>query len=244
MANVVEVIAADVVLTAAHCLYNRKKNRWAHEDEIYVFKAIFTDPTWFRSKERGVCQQYFTHDLYDPIRYRGVGPYDIAVIKLQRNFNSLRFEISVLELCHFLDDYKEKYNYGVVMGLGLQQRRPRVYPDVLLEATLIGQSYCARFFYEGLESRKPNWKIQACYGISGPPGQATICYGDSGDPLVYKSKGEAVCLIGVASYTANPCDDPGYPAVFTLAGAFRTWIYNQLEKIYSDSKQVCNPTSN
>ena len=56
---------------------------------------------------------------------------------------------------------------------------------------------------------------QFCYSL---PCRAALCNGVSGGPIVYKVKGKDVCLIGVSTFFANPCENPVDPGIFIATG--------------------------
>ncbi|XP_018580342.1 prostasin-like isoform X2 [Anoplophora glabripennis] len=56
-------------------------------------------------------------------------------------------------------------------------------------------------------------------------GGVAICSGDSGGPLA-DLRGET--LIGIATWTANPCGRPGAPSVYNRVSYYTRWIRNSI----------------
>ena len=80
------IFGLESIVTAAHCLYCHDKQRRALASEIYVVQGDFSKPI------DGVlihyqCERYVTHENYDPTENDGVGPFDIAIILVERKFN-------------------------------------------------------------------------------------------------------------------------------------------------------------
>ena len=136
------IVSADAVLTTAHCVYYRAAGRWAHNSEIFVVDADFTNPNWILNFKKFPCDHYRPHVLYDPHLNYGIGPYDIALIKLKENINLSHRHNAVLEPCPL--NVVGKYKFGTAIGLGLTNQSPEESPDVLIEATLLITS-CGMF---------------------------------------------------------------------------------------------------
>ena len=68
--------------------------------------------------------------------------------------------------------------------------------------------------------------LQVCCSV---PGEAATCRGDTGGPIVYKSDGRPICLIGISSFNMQQCNHPNYPSIFILASVLKIWIRNKID---------------
>ena len=57
------------------------------------------------------------------------------------------------------------------------------------------------------------------------PGKG-FCSGDSGGPLAVEGQDGTFSLIGIVSFSHEPCAAPGWPDVFTRVTALTVWIEN------------------
>jgi len=57
------------------------------------------------------------------------------------------------------------------------------------------------------------------------------CGGDSGGPLFRKDHNGKFTIIGVASFSYNPCGTKNIPAAFTRIASFINWIKRKTVKL-------------
>ena len=100
-----------------------------------------------------------------------------------------------------------------------------------MEARLYMYFPC-QIFYAAEEIRIDDSK-QICYGIERGYWPAGTCDGDFGGPVVHKdvSSDQAICLIGIASFTSDSRIDSMVPSVFTCALYFGPWIVETIEAL-------------
>ena len=83
------IISTDIVVTAAHCLYNFKLDKWLPGETIYVLKSDnFAGSNWVKESKWFSCTKYVYHESYKPNKMDGLGPFDIAVLKLDREIGT------------------------------------------------------------------------------------------------------------------------------------------------------------
>ena len=230
------IFASNIVLTAAHCLFDFNDRKWFHEDDIKVLNSDYSDRFWLVHANWYSCDQYQVHHKYDPYLFHGMSEADLAVIKLDRPFEFNQSFNNFPKLCHDSSTHLEGFAYG----MGLTGRNPDIPADVLMGVTLYKYFSCAvsvRPSTEGL------WAIdeskQICFG-SRTSQAAGTCKGDSGSPLVaVTSSSDVMCLIGIASFNLRSCDNPRIPGVFTRVDYYQGWIETTIEAMSSERRESC-----
>ena len=81
------IIRSDIVLTAAHCLFDFNVKEWVGKEKVRVGKSDFTRRFWEEDADWLSCDQYICHQKYDPYYKDGLLPFDIAVVKLEKRFD-------------------------------------------------------------------------------------------------------------------------------------------------------------
>ena len=198
------ILAENVVVTAAHCLYHSDLGRWATPTEILVMVSDFTDPSWKSKTTNYRVQESVTHYKFNTdCPYR---KHDIALLVVEGNFN-MNID-KALPICAGNENSRE----AMAIGMGKLGQSPDRFPTVLQQVVL----------YEDGNCRAKSWS-QVCFG---DPGRKSVCSGDSGGPLVANIGSQSECLFGIGSIVR--CDHPKLPSVFTTASYFRYWINEQL----------------
>ena len=210
------IITADTILTAANCLYDLEKHRWASANEISVFQGNFSTPSPWRGTTLR-ARRYKVHENFVP-NYGFPQSYDIALIKLQTYLEFLSFSKSVLQVCH-----QANYQHARFIGLGLISELLRLPSNRLMETKLYRHETCGEYSRAGQpidDSR------QVCYN---DPGRTYVCHGDVGGPLlVHKRRHNLTCILGISSYVAKTCTDARFPPIFTSATVFSRWVSRTL----------------
>ena len=209
-------VTSNAVVTAAHCLYLDKNDRWAYVDEIVILKrtgrAINRNPTVFQ------VERYRYHSSYDPKLSDPFPAFDLAVVKLRSNIDLSRPYNSVLTPC----PRKMRHQQGLAIGAGLTRPDPVIHSEELREVRLYEYPECSQYF-KSLQS-KIHEKTQLCYGaVNNSLLPAGTLEGDDGGPMVFKNalSSKAICFFGVASFSS----DVDSPSVFTNVGYFSRWLH-------------------
>ncbi|XP_068142900.1 brachyurin [Drosophila tropicalis] len=215
------LIAQDVVLTAAHCLWNAKRVR------VFMGSLRFADPT-DATETFLISQEDFT--IYPG--YLGFGGYnDLAVIHLPKKAKlSNRVQTIALLDNDYMQDQLFLVNQAVsVSGWGSlsdgansthfhQRNRLLYYADV----RVMEQEKCECYYLPGLVSRSRH----LCTDGSNAKG---ACQGDSGGPLVLQWQ-NINYLIGIISFgNADGCE-VGSPTVYTRVSTFSNWLQHFIQK--------------
>ena len=203
-----------MVITAASCLFDRKRKQWPSPEQIYVLHGDFKNELNVKYYS---CERYKPYPAFDPT-VKGPAPFNIALVRLERGVEPFG---SFARLCRSnLATERNRYQFATLIGLGLTHQNPDVRPGRLMEAVLNKSGTCGRYVKDGYPM---NVDSQFCY--SGP-GKKSACVGDLGSPLLYKNDGNVVCILGVVSYIFEQCDHPDYPTVFTSVVSTKNWIRN------------------
>ncbi|XP_055548154.1 trypsin-1-like [Wyeomyia smithii] len=200
------------VLTAAHCRTSYSDNGFievvAAEHDVSVAEG---------SEQRRLVKLFTIHEQYGG----GVGPNDIAVIRVDKPFE-LNDKVKTVQLPKQLEQFE-----GDVMlsGWGSMSTTPVPdYPDKLRKAVLPLVDYdTCRMHWEydsALESSN------VCAGPS--DGSKSACSADSGGPLVKQLGEHQVVQVGVVSWGAVPCGTPRKPTVFAGVSSYVDWINEKL----------------
>ena len=115
------LLRSNVVITAAHCIYQWELRRFARPREIRVVDGDLTSPG-HKITEYYYCWEIKVHPNYEHNLYGGFGPWDIDLLRLQREPGQKN--VSTLRICSLNFDDAEKYRYGTVIGMGLTNRKP------------------------------------------------------------------------------------------------------------------------
>ena len=81
----------DVVVTAAHCLYDSHKHRWAYSKEIEILHGDYTRANeWILTIYP--CVDYKPHHEFESVKYGRRNSYDVAVVKLGRPIENYDYQ--------------------------------------------------------------------------------------------------------------------------------------------------------
>lgn len=199
------IIAADWVVTAAHCLVVDlppvgRLEVVAGRHNISQLSEV--------NQQRRIIDKHYVHDAYAG----GVAPYDIGLIHLQQPFALNNFA-SIIPLP---PNGQIASGTSTLHGWGSTSRGLKpIYPDILqtVSKPVLLYSLCRSL----LGSNSPLHETNLCTGPI--TGGTSACSGDSGGPLTQNGQ-----LIGVVSWGVVPCGLPGAPSVYTRVSAHITWI--------------------
>ncbi|XP_054083131.1 serine protease easter-like isoform X2 [Zeugodacus cucurbitae] len=193
--------------TLQDCQFDRKGNK------------LCSDPPIDLNIEEEIC-----HPLYNYTTQT----HDIALLRLQEKVNYNDFTSPI---CLPVSTSSSKSNYeGVTMGIagwGAIETAPRTQKK--LKALIQGENFerCKAIYNNEIEI--DNTKICA---VSEKKGVDT-CNSDSGGPLMivqtYNGR-QSFFLVGIVSYSSNPCVGEALPSVFTRVDVFSSWIQSTVRK--------------
>ena len=136
------IIASDVILTAAHCMFDFDQQLWLQRHQIYVAKGNFSDPNWLESSEWFTCKNYKKHYSYFPFSELEVNPFDLAIIQIERRINLGLDQNAAINLCTNSLRHRE----GVAIGMGVRSSNPRVDATVLIGVKLHSYYFCPAYY--------------------------------------------------------------------------------------------------
>ncbi|KAB5426621.1 serine protease, partial [Phocaeicola vulgatus] len=200
------IINENWILTAAHCHTQVSEGGF-----IEVVAGEYN-----LSHENGTEQVRRAVSFLGHPKYGGnVGPFDIAVIKVEPPFEFNEFvqpvKLPVAGSVPKGDAY--------LSGWGSTSRDfGPIYPDILQKAKLpiIPLATCRK--HQGQKVHESN----VCAGHL--DGTSSACSGDSGGPLVQRASDGSSVQIGIVSWGSIPCAGINKPAVFTKVSYFNDWI--------------------
>ncbi|EAT38238.1 AAEL009853-PA [Aedes aegypti] len=202
------------ILTAAHCRETVFEDGW-----LEVVAGEFDLQHDEGYEQRRNMSEFLVHED----RQLGfVGPYDIALIKLEQPFK-LNDYVTTVKL-----DERNTPIYGTAVLPGWGSTSPfiePIYPDKLQKAYLPVFPYDACLQYFPLFS--PLEKTNFCAGELN--GSVNACHRDSGGPLLQMID-DTVTQIGIVSWGALPCTAYRSPTVVTWISCFKEWVRITIEK--------------
>lgn len=222
------LIAPDVVLTAAHCIYEKDGKA------VSKITAWVNRTTGFGQESTGyerTARFHLAHTNYD--RAVSISKYDIALVFLDEPVTG----VPLVEL-NRNSSYPGVGRYLTAIGLGATDWSTRSDPDYLMGVSLPTISYekCVAKF--GVRTVTGD-AFTLCAG-----GQSRgICFGDSGGPLVRKgSSVGADVQMGITSFVSNNCGSAGVPDGFTRVSTFTSWIDSNVCKNSKSKPSTCPNT--
>lgn len=202
------IISKKWILTAAHCL--AKEGRMKSAQEVQV--AAGTDDAWARGTP---IASFHIHPEYDISGRDTTFKHDIALIELRGN---LRYSDRVqrVALPHPGEEkqYAGQTDQALVSGFGLTSARGRTADRLRAVAlTIWSDREC---------TSKAHVAIQYTFCAGHAAGGKDSCSGDSGGPLIVRSK-EGPVIVGVVSSGPDDCAS-GEPGLYTRVSYYTKWI--------------------
>ncbi|KAJ6631710.1 Modular serine protease [Pseudolycoriella hygida] len=222
------LISEAVVVTAAHCVWNVKKNDL--KLSMGSTSSLFNDPKSVYTKMLSV-KRIVIHPLYQD-KFGSYGS-DIALIEMDGNVELSSFFLPVC-IDWNLDDITSHLSHtslGLVAGMGVSEDNS--FSDRLKVTTLpvVGDEEC-------MQKQQPDFKkyltfTTFCAGWENGTG---VCNGDSGSGLIFPTK-DLWYLQGVVSLSprrasTSLCDTSQF-TIFTKVGMYVSWIRNVLAEVHS-----------
>ncbi|XP_018580349.1 trypsin-1-like [Anoplophora glabripennis] len=208
------IISELAVLTAAHCI-TQAPDIARYEILVGVVDLHDDNP------ERHVARVDYAI-IHSGYTGETASPHDIAIFKLS---DPLMFNHMVQPIELPDPDHEIIERNGFLSGWGsLTGTDVPIMPDTLqfIEVPILEHEECRHAFEEILGGGREiplDFEANICTGPL--TGGISICAGDSGTPLA-DAHGEI--LIGIASWTANPCARPGAPSVYNKVSFYADWI--------------------
>ncbi|KAL5285495.1 hypothetical protein ACFFRR_007296 [Megaselia abdita] len=203
------LIGRNKILTAAHCIYNKKTKKFRKAGDFQVVMGTIN-----RYKKTNETLVYKVSKIAIPSSYKGDDfKDDVAVMFIKGSVPENYRYIIPIPMNHL--DLK-RGTLCSVTGWG-SLREAGIMPSLLqtVEVPIVDTKTCnkAYFISGGLATG------QLCAGYF--EGGRDSCQGDSGGPLVCNG-----FLAGVVSY-GNGCANLGFPGVYSNVTYYKKWIDEQ-----------------
>jgi len=196
------LIAADWVLTAAHCV----EGKGADELDVLISRHNLLTA----QGERIAIEQIYRHPLYTQASVSG---YDIALIKLKHETHASNTPVPLINTTQMAS--LSAGDGLTVLGWGTTSTSHLVMSPVLREVDvpLVADSVCQSVYYTANHTM-----LCAGYDMGGKD----ACQGDSGGPLIRSIDGQRY-LVGVVSWGGG-CALPSLYGVYSKISVLRDWI--------------------
>lgn len=209
------LISARHVVTAGHCVYNRK--------DLYMARLGDLD---LESTDDGaepinvLIENKIIHPEYNPSNHVN----DIAILRLA---DEIPFSRNIHPICLPINEpllHSNFYNtFPFIAGWGaIYFNGPSSSQLLESQVPVVKQEKCQNAFKAFTNAIIDDRIICAGYAAGGKD----ACQGDSGGPLMIPSN-KSYYLIGVVSYGYR-CAEPGYPGVYSKVSSFLNFIIDNL----------------
>ncbi|MFK7893247.1 MAG: serine protease [Granulosicoccus sp.] len=214
------IIAANWILTAAHCVVNPATGAISTASEVGVRVGINDLGS---DAERGQfvrAAQILPYPAYDRETSQG----DLALIRLQVSLSE-----PVIALPGGSSSMPLTGDSTIVAGWGRTTEDGDVSADLLeVPLSVVSHADCLPFYPQSLDTQ-----ANFCAG-AGFAGGRDSCQGDSGGPL-FLVRDDIYIQAGVVSY-GEGCARPGIPGVYTRLSTYANWIASFAAKaVFVDS---------
>lgn len=194
------LISQDLVLTAAHCLFDRNDRRLRAQDYTTITGSIV-----FGEGLRRRVIRTIPHPQYN----NQTNANDIALLSLEPDPSQTHATLSEWGDPSFLAPGTGL----VVAGWGLTEYDEPSRSLLMATVPLSSSEACSNFW----GNREPG---AFCAG----GGPTDSCNGDSGGPIMHRIGPGRFQLLGVVSFGVEDCGRPGAPAVYARLAAYAPWI--------------------
>ncbi|ESO08566.1 hypothetical protein HELRODRAFT_190772 [Helobdella robusta] len=210
------IISSQYVVTAAHCVWNKEKNKSENASRYLVIAGDHDRLSEWDGETQNVSLEYI--EAHPDYNYNS-SLNDIAILKL---VTDLKFNENVSKCC-ISSTPPVKNEFCLATGWGVTQKVTES-KDFLRQVNLpiISTKLC-RSVYFGDKVKSGMF----CAGYK--RGGKDTCQGDSGGPLVCKRSG-VWFLTGITSWGVG-CAEPNSPGVYTEVSDYVQWIQSVV-KIY------------
>ena len=141
--------------------------------------------------------------------------FDIALWELATPVALAESDLNTVEMLQPGTRLDRTGTLATTIGWGVTEVDTRLLQEV--HAPIFDQDACHEVYVDST-----NFETQICAGV--PEGGISSCFGDSGGPLLVRSRdGVEWRLSGITSY-AYGCAEPGHPAVWARVSALSGWV--------------------
>lgn len=207
------------VLTVAHCVYGYGPST----TDVAVGYTDLEDP----DLERIPVLEVITHPDYDPVS----GDYDYALLLLA-------FPVELDEYARVVDEATMEGvgTEGRILGWGVTQEDPPVYPTKLQEGTvdIVDRDQAnSPGLYEGTLTERMLAAAGEGFATDG-------CSGDSGGPLLVPDRRPGKWRVaGLISFGVGCANEP-FPGIYSRLFVVRNWILSIVYPNYLEYEQLFN----
>jgi len=218
------LVASGWVLTAAHCVWGVPQRSLRVDAVLGITNLALASST--EGAQRITVTRMFAHGKYDHYARSGVGPNDIAMLKLAMEAK-LSETVKLVPLYSRTSDDEDESGVATLSGWGStsEDGSQPVYPNKLQKAQFPVVSYkdCLEF----LSEKDPNAEgllaeSNLCAGSLNAT-DLSSCSGDSGGPLVMDI-GNQTMQVGIVSWGLTNCGSIPFPSVFTRVASHHDWV--------------------
>lgn len=208
------VIADRWLLTAAHCVQDRKKNGAPGPiRSASGFRAFPGSVDLLKSPQREL-RRIIPHPQYSR---DGALRHDIALIELKQSAQAPSVLLPEKDQDPSAGQHVRIVGHGTTTWKGKISHRLRE-----AETQIVSRSAC-----KVVEKKLPHYgpvdSTRICADVQSRKGLVDACQGDSGGPLLTIDANGHWRAIGVVSYGYR-CAEPGFPGVYTNVSKYRPWI--------------------
>ncbi|XP_051778724.1 ovochymase-2 isoform X1 [Erpetoichthys calabaricus] len=204
------IIGPKWIITAAHCVYNRK-------DYVKLMAVVAGDHDILNedaSEQKRSVKKVIIHPRYNDSTL----DYDLALLLLE---DALQYNKNVRPVCLPHANWTlEPGKICTVTGWGSATTDGKMNEKLQqLNVPILSPESCATYYPEVTDR-------MFCAGFTLQEGKDT-CTGDSGGPLVCQSQEKRYFLCGITSWGAG-CGNSPKPGVYTFVLHFTEWIHKQM----------------
>ncbi|XP_046750338.1 uncharacterized protein LOC124413661 [Diprion similis] len=241
------IIQENLLLTAAHCVYNDAFNTVEEPEKFHVVTGNKFRDYDSKLHDSRVVQKAAVKNIYVPCSYRGLeGNYnsDIAIIELRMPFQLSGILIpACMDVLGNNEQILETGSVGRFAGFGRTQTG-------LSSATLLTTKIPYVSYRQCKMSDSPEENIaligndKFCGGNR--DGTGAVCQGDSGGGLVFEAEGKwnvmGILSVNLGTDTSNgerTCDGKTY-SLYTKVSSHMSWIRHVMYNIeHSKTSESC-----
>jgi len=205
------LIAADIVISAAHCTFRRYVSQFI----VVAGSDNHNGGDGYINKVRKIIM----HDSYNPATL----DHDVSILFLATEFPIGNGFINTIDMAYM---YPKDNDKAIITGWGRTTQGGQPSPKLMeVEIPIVSQEKCRQAYGQ---SRITNSMI--CAGLD--EGGKDSCQGDSGGPLLVNGQ-----LTGIVSWGIG-CAEPEYPGVYASVPFLRQWIEKAIYFEYAEKKMV------